>query len=97
MKRTIVHSGFFAESPAEHTGEYVYKVVGVKEQRGAKYFLLEHDGWIKMTGEEKYVAGRMENEFWGRVEELELDDATGEPMGSRDLGFVRIELDKKPQ
>lgn len=97
MKRTLVHSGFFTESPTEYTGEYIYKVVGVKEQCGAKFFLLEHDGWVKMTGREKYVAGRMKNERWGRVEELELDDNTGDFLGSRDLGFVRLELDKKGQ
>lgn len=94
MKQTVVHSGFLTQSPVEYTGEYIYKVIGVKEQCGTKSFLLEHDGWVKMTGREKYVAGRMKNEIWGRVEELELDGA-GHTLCSRDVGFVRIELDKK--
>jgi hypothetical protein len=49
-----------------------------------------------MAGREKYVAGRMKNEIWGRVEEREIDE-TGQTLCSRDIGFVRIELDKKEQ
>jgi hypothetical protein len=48
-----------------------------------------------MVGQEKYIAERMKDEIWGRVEELEIDDETGETISSRDLGFVRIDLDKK--
>jgi len=95
MKRSIIHSGFLAESPVEYRGEYIYKVVGLKEQRGFRYYLLEHDAWVKMIGQEKYIAERMQDEIWGRVEELEVDDETGKTIYSRDLGFVRIDLDKK--
>ena len=95
MKRSVVHSAYLDESPVEYSGDYIYKVVGVKEQRGCKYYLLEHDAWVKMVGEEKYIAERMKDEIWGRVEELEIDDETGETISSRDLGFVRIDLDKK--
>ena len=90
MKKILVHSGFFLEVTPQYKGEYIYKVVGVKEQRGEKYFLLEHDSWIKMTGAEMYVAERHKDERWARVEEAETDDITGEVQAVKELGFVRL-------
>ncbi len=89
MKKIRVYSGFFSKAPLEYKGEYVYKVIGVKEQRGARYFLLEHDGWIKTVGQEMYI-GRSENEIWGRAEEVETDEATGEICSVKELGFLRM-------
>ena len=89
MKSVNVYNGFNAKVPTEYKGEYIYKVIGVKEQRGARYFLLEHDGWIKMVGQEMYT-GRCEAEHWGRVEEVETDEASGEVISVKELGFLRM-------
>ena len=89
MKKIMVHNGFNSKNPVEYKGEYIYKVTGVKEQRGARYFLLEHDGWIKRVGQEMYT-GRCDKEHWGRVEEIETDDNTGEVYSVKDLGFLRM-------
>ncbi len=89
MKKIMVYNGFNTKAAVEYKGEYIYKVIGVKEQRGARYFLLEHDGWIKRVGNEMYT-GRCEKELWGRVEEVETDDSTGEVQSVKELGFLRM-------
>ena len=90
MKKIIVHNGFDPSTPVTpYGGEYIYKVIGLKEQRGIRFFLLEHDSWVKTVGDEMYK-GRGENERWARVEEVETDDGTGEVRAVRELGFTRI-------
>ena len=57
------------------------------------YYRLEHGGWIKSLGDEKYITDWCGEERWGRVEELELDEA-GNQIAAQTLGFMILRVDR---
>ena len=107
MKKIIVHAGFHPEQRREYRGEHIYKVVktrgGVEGRdfhsgrvlNGATTFYgLDNGAWIKDLGGEKYETDWTREERWGRVEEVETDEA-GLVLARRDLGFMILRVDRE--
>lgn len=57
-------------------------------------YQLESNVWIKDLGRDRYVTDWTNEERWGRVEELDIDD-DGEVVGSKDLGFMILRVDRE--
>lgn len=64
---------------------------GLDEQN--TFYRLEHGGWLKSLGDEKYITDWCSEERWGRVEELELD-GEGREAGAETLGFMILRVDR---
>lgn len=58
-----------------------------------KYYLLEHDVWIRHLGDMKYISDWTSQEVWALVCEDTYDDE-GNLKEVRDLGFVIIHSDR---
>lgn len=76
-------------------GQVVLNANGaVIEDAGANVFYkLDHTGWIKSVGPEKYVTDWCAEERWGRVEAVETDDQ-GKVVSSENLGFIILRVDR---
>ncbi len=59
-----------------------------------RYYLLEHDVWIKNLGEGKYVSDWTPAECWALAEERTYS-TDGEVTAVRELGFVIIHSDRR--
>ena len=59
-----------------------------------KYYLLEHDVWVKHLGDMKYVSDWTSQEVWAVAEEQTLDD-DGNVVATRELGFLIIHSDRR--
>ena len=49
--------------------------------------------WVTERGPEKYVTNWTGEERWGRVYEVEYDDA-GNEVSSEELGFMILQVDR---
>ena len=107
MKQTIIHAGFHPEVKREYKGEHIYKVINTRtggESRefhsgavtsgSGRYFGLDNGAWIKEVGPDKYQTDWTDEERWGRVEEVETDDA-GNVLSSETLGFMILRVDRR--
>ena len=61
--------------------------------RNHKYYLLEHDVWVRNLGEMKYISDWTPLESWGLAEERTYDPS-GKLTSARELGFVIIHSDR---
>jgi len=106
MKKIVIHAGFHPEVEREYKGEHIYKVTAVRDglegkdfhtgrATGAKlrFFRLDNGAWIKDLGGEKYETDWTNEERWGRVEEVELDEK-GDIIFSEELGFMILRVDR---
>ncbi len=106
MKKIIIHHGFHPEVKREYNGEHIQKVLykrggveGKDFHTGAHlndqttFYRLDNNAWIKGLGNEKYVTDWTDEERWGRVEEVEYDDA-GNVVSRQDLGFMILRVDR---
>ena len=59
-----------------------------------KYYLLEHDVWVRNLGGGRFVSDWTPLEAWAVAEERSYDDA-GNVTGVRELGFVIIHSDRR--
>ena len=59
-----------------------------------KYYLLEHEVWVKNLGGSKYVTDWSSSECWALAEERTYDEA-GAVAAVRELGFVIIHSDRR--
>lgn len=59
-----------------------------------KYFLLEHDVWVKHMGDLKFVSDWSSAEKWALAEERTYDEE-GNVTAVRDLGFVIIHSNRR--
>ncbi len=57
------------------------------------FYKLDHTGWIKSVGPEKYVTDWCAEERWGRVEAVEVDEQ-GNRLGGETLGFIILRVDR---
>ena len=62
--------------------------------RRHKYFLLEHEVWIRHLGDQKYVSDWTNLECWALAEERTYDN-DGNVTAVRDLGFIIINSDRR--
>ena len=106
MKQIVIRSGFHPETPRTYAGEHIYKVVQVRTGgeahdfhsgaslgKAGKYYGLDNGAWIKDLGNEKYQTDWTAEERWGRVEEIETDEA-GNVTGTETLGFMLLRVDR---
>ena len=106
MKKIVIHAGFHPEVTREYHGEHIYKVVSVRENIAGKdyhtgrhlndettFYGLDNGAWIKHLGNDRYETDWTNEERWGRVEELTLDDA-GNVVAREDLGFMILRVDR---
>lgn len=106
MKEIIVHSGFHPEIKREYNGEHIHKVLyqkavalsnpfhpGPPDNKETVFYRLDNNAWIKDLGEEKYETDWTSEERWGRVEEIEYDNA-GKIVSQKDLGFMILRVDR---
>lgn len=106
MKKIIVHAGFHPEVKREYKGEHIYKVTRIREGVAGKdyhtgthlndettFFGLDNGGWIKSLGGDRYETDWTAEERWGRVEEVEYDEA-GNVVSAQDLGFIILRVDR---
>ena len=59
-----------------------------------KYYLLEHDVWVRNLGDWKYISDWTPLEAWAVAEERTFDGA-GNVTAVRELGFVIIHSDRR--
>jgi len=59
-----------------------------------KYYLLEHDVWVRNLGEGKYISDWTPLEVWALAEERSYD-ADGNVTAVRELGFAIIHSDRR--
>ena len=88
MKKIVIRTGFHPEVKREYNGEHIYKVMN-----GNDCWQLENMVWVTERGPEKYVTNWTGEERWGRVYEVEYDDA-GNEIGSEELGFMILQVDR---
>ena len=106
MKQIIVHAGFHPETPREYHGEHIYKVIhtraggashdfhsGALLAETGQYYGLDNGAWIKDLGGERYQTDWTGEERWGRVEQIETDEA-GNVTASETLGFMLLRVDR---
>ena len=106
MKKIVIHAGFHPEQPRTYQGEHIYKVVRVRQvanghdfHTGAAingsgvFYELDNGAWVRDLGNEKYQTDWTGEERWGRVEEIETDEA-GNTVSARDLGFMILRVDR---
>jgi len=101
MKKIEIIHGFHPEVLREYNGEHIYKVRRVvfkdesKAATGAEpdYYFLENNAIVENLGNNKYKTNWTQEERWGRVEEVELDDA-GNETGREVLGFMILRVDR---
>lgn len=106
-KKIIIHTGFHPEVKREYNGEHIWTVVkrrgetafndyqtGITSDVKSKMYKVENNTWIKDMGDDKYVTDWNAEERWGRVEEVELDDA-GNQVSAKDLGFMILRVDRE--
>lgn len=135
-KKISVHTGFLPEGTLQYEGQYIFKIVAVREGAAGigpdfpqpefiedlelegvggingkmekmkpvnanhplngrihKYYLTEHDVWIRHLGDMKYVSDWTTQEVWALACEDTLDD-DGNLVSQRDLGFFIIKSDR---
>ena len=59
-----------------------------------KYYLLEHDVWVKNLGGLKYISDWTPLETWALAEERTYD-GSGKLLSARELGFTIIHSDRR--
>ena len=59
-----------------------------------KYYLLEHDVWVRNLGNQVYVSDWTRLESWAVAEERTYDEA-GNVIASRELGFAIVHSDRR--
>ena len=94
MKKIFVISGYHPEKEREYNGEHIYPVIQERDHLGVHYWKLPNNGWIKDMGDNKFLTDWNDKERWGRVEEAELDDKTGEEISRKVLGFMILRVDR---
>ncbi len=106
MKQILIHAGFRKEPVYPYSGEHIFKVLNFRsnveshdfrftEIRGERgdFYGLDNNSWIKSLGNDRYVTDWTDEERWGRVEEVETDEA-GNVLSSENLGFVLLRVDR---
>ncbi len=105
MKKIVIRTGFHPEVKREYNGEHIYKIIGKREKASGRDFQsgvvmngndcwqLENMVWVTERGPEKYVTNWTGEERWGRVYEVEYDDA-GNEVSSEELGFMILQVDR---
>lgn len=89
-----LHSGFLPEGKIKYDGQYVLSVKSIREDKGIKYYCLEHDVWVKEIGKDKYVTDWTNEEVWARAEEITYDE-NGKVESSENIGFVLLQVDRE--
>lgn len=95
MKKIEIRHGFHPEQHREYHGENILKVKEIREYNGMRMICLEHDCWLKDLGGERYETDWTWKERWGRVVEVEYDDASGKQLGESELGYMILQVDRK--
>jgi len=92
-----IRTGFYSDLPDTmrvYEGENILRVVKTREAQGSEYLLLEDGQWIRPIGSDQYVTDWNSEECWGRVEEVETNDKTGEELSIKELGFSILRIDR---
>jgi len=88
MSRIVLHYGHHPEQNRQYNGEHIYKVKEIREQKGVTRYCLEHGGWIKKVGDEKYETDWCSEERWARAVEV------GDDGEEKELGFIIARVDR---
>ena len=59
-----------------------------------KYYLLEHDVWVRNLGDMKYISDWTALESWALAQECTYD-SQGNITATRELGFIIIHSDRR--
>lgn len=94
MKRIVIHNGFHPEVERVYNGEKIMKVLEERIQRSRRLY-LESGVWIKDLGQDRYITDWTDRERWGRVEEVETDEQTGQEISRRELGYMILIADRE--
>lgn len=94
MKKIVIHNGFHPEVERVYNGEKIMKVLEERVQ-SARRLYLESGVWIKDLGQDRYITDWTDRERWGRVEEVETDEQTGQVLSRRDLGYMILIADRE--
>jgi ferredoxin len=70
------------------------RVIKKRAARGVDYLLLENGQWIKPIGPDQYVTDWNVDECWGCVEELDVDDETGNVRSVKERGFLLLRVNR---
>lgn len=96
MKKIYIRTRFRAEGGPEYTDQRIWPVCDHRVDVGnINMYAVDNDVWIREMGVDKFVTDWTNEEVWGRVEEVETDDATGEVIGATTLGFTLLQNDRK--
>ena len=95
MKKKYIRTRFRAEGGPEYTDQRIWPITDHRVDNGnVNLYSVDNSGWGKELGVDKYVTEWTNEEVWGRVEEVETDDATGEVIGTETLGFTLLQNDR---
>lgn len=94
MKKIVIHNGFHPEAERVYKGEKIMAVLEERIQRSRRLY-LESGVWIKDLGEDRYITDWTDRERWGRVEEVELDETSGQILSRRDIGYMILITDRE--
>ena len=94
MKKIVIHNGFHPEVQRVYKGEKIMKVLEERVQRSRRLY-LESGVWIKDLGQDRYITDWTDRERWGRVEEVETDEQTGQVISRRELGYMILIADRE--
>lgn len=94
MKKIVIHNGFHPEVERVYKGEKIMAVLEERIQRSRRLY-LESGVWIKDLGNDRYITDWTDRERWGRVEEVELDETSGQILSRRDIGYMILITDRE--
>lgn len=94
MKKIVVHNGFHPETEWAYKGEKIMRVLQERVQHSRRLY-LESGVWIKDLGNDRFITDWTDRERWGRVEEVETDDTTGQIVSRRELGYMILIADRE--
>lgn len=97
MKKVVIRTAYQPEKPRVYQGEHIYRVVkvrGTEDGYANRQFGLDNGVWVKEIGPDKYVTNWTNEERWGRVEEVEVDEA-GREVSAVTLGFMILRVDRR--
>ena len=88
MDDIVLYYGYHPEQNRKYQGEHIYKVLESRCQDGIMKYYLEHGGWIKETGPDKYQTDWCAEERWARAVRKNPDET--ETL----LGFIIAVVDR---
>jgi hypothetical protein len=95
MKYLELQTGFSSDTPRNYEGQHIFCVKEIRVQEGVRHFLLENNLWVKEIGSNLYQTEWNIEEFWGRVDEVEIEDATGIELSRVSKGYVLLHVDRE--